>query len=358
MAMGTAKVVLTRSLRVEGAPSVASRWLQRLTGYVGKGVSEELRMRGKQYLYWAEEIDRRDDIPLEQRPTPRPPLELRPTHFWITDIEKLRRDPYSIYARDVLRLRPLDPLIRAPDERERGNLFHEIMRRFIASGVPSNRSDAKAKLRDVAVDAFAEQELPSEIRTLWWPRFEELVEPIVEEELKRKAGIAVSFVEAGAARTNIDDTGVTISGRADRIDMLQAGGIDIIDYKSGTNPNKTAASLLYNPQLALEAALAKRGAFRQIGPQGVSELIYYRLLAKGKVKLDSITSGNEGENADYLGDKAWDQLVRLTQHFNNLETPYTSHIIPSLYPDNDYDHLARLREWSAGNDDGGDATDE
>jgi ATP-dependent helicase/nuclease subunit B len=358
MAMGTAKVILSRSLRSGDAPSVASRWLQRLNAYIGKENSEALRQRGAQYLYWAEEIDQRENIPFEPRPRPTPPVALRPKHFWITDIEKLRRDPYSIYARDVLGLRPLDPLIRAPDERERGNLFHEIMRRFIAAGVPCDRLNAEAKLRDIAVDAFAEQELPPEVRALWWPRFDQLVGPIVEEELKRQSGITTSFVEASAARTGIDDTGVMISGRADRIDVLQAGGIDILDYKSGTNPNKTAAALLYSPQLALEAALAKRGAFRQIGPQSVSELIYYRLLAKGKVKLDSIGTGKDGTGSDDLGDKAWEQLVRLTQHFNNPETPYTSHIIPSLYPDNDYDHLARLREWSAGNDDGGDVADE
>lgn len=350
MAMGTQKVILSRSLRRDGAPSVASRWLQRLTAVIGQEASDALRQRGGQYLFWADEIDRRDNIDLEPRPRPTPPLNLRPKHFWITDIEKLRRDPYSIYAREVLGLRPLDPLIRAPDERERGNLFHDIMHRFIAEGVPGNQRGAEAKLRDIAVQAFADAELPLEVRTLWWPRFDQLVGPIVEEEMKRQHEIAASFVETGAGRTDIGDTGATISGRADRIDMLKSGGIDILDYKSGASPTKTAAAKLYNPQLALEAALAKRGAFRQLGPQNVSVLTYYRLQAKGELKLETVSPSKDAPQPDDLGDKAWARLIGLVTHFNQPETPYTSHVLSPVHPHNDYDHLARVLEWSAGND--------
>jgi ATP-dependent helicase/nuclease subunit B len=356
MALGTDKVVLTRSLRVGGAPSVASRWLQRLTAFAGKERSDEMRQRGAHYLHWADELDRRANIELEPRPRPAPPLALRPRHFWITDIEKLRRDPYAIYAREVLGLRPLDPLIRAPDDRDRGNLFHEIMHRFIAAGVSGDTWEAQAKLRDIAVQAFAEQELPPEVRTLWWPRFDQLVAPIVETELERRHGIAASFVETGAGRTDIGDTGVTISGRADRIDLLKSGGVDILDYKSGKNPSKSAAARLHNPQLALEAALAKRGAFKQVGPQSVSSLIYYRLLAKGELDLDKVSAGKDDLHPDDLGDKAWAQLVRLISYFNKAETPYTSHVLRPIYADNDYDHLARVLEWSAGSD-GEDADD-
>jgi ATP-dependent helicase/nuclease subunit B len=358
MAMGTAKVVLTRSLKTDSAPSVASRWLQRLTAYTGKTETEAMRARGGQYLQWAAEIDRRANIDLEPRPRPTPPLELRPKRFWITDIEKLRRDPYSIYARDILKLRPLDPLIRAPDARERGNLFHEIMRRFIGAGAPREILKAEALLRDIAVDAFAEQQLPLDVRALWWPRFEQLVAPIVEKEFERQALVVASFVETDAASTEINGTGVTISGRADRIDMLTSGGIDILDYKTSNTPSGSTAAKLLNPQLALESALAQRGAFRQIGPQSVSALYYYRLLAKGEAKLDAVKAGKDDISADALGDKAWEQLARLVASFNNPATPYASHVLPPVYADSDYDHLARVLEWSAGNDDAEDAQDE
>ena len=36
MAMGQARVILSRSERAEGAPAIASRWLQRLTAFAGE----------------------------------------------------------------------------------------------------------------------------------------------------------------------------------------------------------------------------------------------------------------------------------------------------------------------------------
>jgi ATP-dependent helicase/nuclease subunit B len=350
MALGTDKVVLTRSLRVGGAPSVASRWLQRLTAFAGKERSDEMRQRGAHYLHWADELDRRKDIPLEPRPAPKPPLELRPKHVSITKVETLRRDPYSIYARDILKLVPLDPLVRAPDERERGTLFHEIMHRFIKMGVPADKDDAETKLWDIAFQAFQEAMLPPDVRALWWPRFERLIEEIVKEELKRRAIIDASFLETTASSTAISDTGVTISGRADRIDVLKSGGIDILDYKSGDNPEDAVAAKLQDPQLALEAALAKRGSFREIGPQSVKALMYYRLKSKGKLNAKPIKMPKNCENPDALGDKAWGQLIRLIASFNDPATPYTSNVLPPRRKDRegDYDHLARVLEWSAG----------
>jgi ATP-dependent helicase/nuclease subunit B len=352
MAMGTPKVILTRSLRVEGAPSVASRWLQRLTAFAGKERSHEMRQRGAHYLHWAEEIDRRKDIPLEPRPAPKPPLELRPKHVSITKVEALRRDPYSIYARDILKLVPLDPLVRVPDERERGTLFHEIMHRFIKMGVPEDKDNAETKLWDIAFQAFQETVLPLDVRALWWPRFERLIEDIVKEELKRLAIIDASFLETTASSTAISDTGVTISGRADRIDVLKSGGVDILDYKSGDNPKDAIAAKLQDPQLALEAALAKRGSFQEIGPQSVKALMYYRLKSKGKLNAKPIEMPKNFENPDALGDKAWGQLIRLIASFNDPATPYTSNVLPPRRKDQegDYDHLARVLEWSAGMD--------
>lgn len=34
-----------------------------------------------------------------ERPCPAPPLDIRPRHFSVTEIETLRYDPYAIYAK-------------------------------------------------------------------------------------------------------------------------------------------------------------------------------------------------------------------------------------------------------------------
>ena len=43
-------------------------------------------------------------------PRPTPPRAARPTFLSVTEIESWLRDPYTIYARRILRLRALDPV--------------------------------------------------------------------------------------------------------------------------------------------------------------------------------------------------------------------------------------------------------
>jgi ATP-dependent helicase/nuclease subunit B len=350
MGLGAENVILTRSARMEGAPTVASRWLQRLTAYVGEAQAEAMTRRGAQYLQWAHDIDSLPNIDLEKRPEPIPPLALRPKHFSITEIATLRSDRYAIYAKRILKLNPLDPLIREADERERGTLFHAIMARFVAARIDlSDERKAATALRRIALKTFEEQEYPSEVLAMWQPRFDELVESIVQIERLRGDDIKASHTEISAVKTPIPDSIVTLSGRADRIDERHDGSVDILDYKTGAAPTAAQARALIDPQLALEAALAEKGAFKDVPPASVNDLAYYRLKSKGELKLDSLVFAKTGVPADELAEKSWRELTRLVAYFAEPRAKYASHVLPPRV-EGDYDHLARVLEWSAGSD--------
>jgi ATP-dependent helicase/nuclease subunit B len=358
MGLGAKMVVLTRSARMEGAPTVASRWVQRLTAYIGEDETKALRRRGALYLRWADDIDSLPNIDLEKRPEPSPPLELRPKHFSITEISTLRGDPYAIYAKRILKLLPLDPLIRDADERERGTLFHSIMAKFIGKKVNLADSGKAAKtLRDIALKAFEEQQYPAEVMALWQPRFDELVERIVQIERLRGDDIKASHTEISAVKTPVPDSIVTLSGRADRIDERLDGTLDILDYKTGGDPTRAQAQALTDPQLALEAALAGKGAFKGIAPASVNDLAFYRLKSKGELDFDSLVFVKTGVPADELAEKSWRELARLIGYFAQPQAKYASHVLPPKR-EGDYDHLARVLEWSAGSDGGEAAPDE
>ena len=50
--------------------------------------------------------------------------------------------------------------------------------------------------------------------------------------------------------------------------------------------------------------------------------------------------------------QTWERLEKLLEHYNREATPYLSRAIPFREgeTDGDYDHLARVLEWSAGGD--------
>lgn len=359
MAMGAPQVVLSRSARAGDAPAVASRWLQRLATFAGEERTQEMRARGDELLGWARQLDENEKQPFASRPRPAPPLDARPRNFSVTEIETLRRDPYAVYARRVLKLQPIEPLIRDPGAAERGSLFHEILHRFSVSGISADDPAAMSRLLEIGHACFAEFDLPSDVAAVWWPRFEKLAAGIIEWEVAR-SNVLVRYAEARAGATLVGETGVTLSGYADRIDRLPAGMADILDYKTGSSPSKVQAHTLLSPQLALEAALLKRGAFRDIGVHQPADLAYIRLKPNGEVVPESILSIKDSlRSTDELASEAWRRLEELLMHYGDEKSGYLSRALPFREgdTDGDYDHLARVLEWSAGGDDEADGVE-
>lgn len=353
MAMGAPNVVLSRSARSGNAPAVASRWLQRLAACIGPDEAEAMWKRGRKYLDWAAALAATESVDFAPRPNPKPPLEARPKKFSVTEIETLRRDPYAIYARKILQLQALEPYLRDPGAAERGNLFHEALHEFVRSGIDPMDPEAGRKLIEAGEMVFREAELPQDVHMVWWPRYVQTAQGILEWERARAGRVLSRYAEISAYPREIGSTGVTLSGRADRIDLLEDGSAEIIDYKTGSSPSVKQAYTLLSPQLALEAALLKQGAFGEIGQRSPGNLTYVRLRANGEVEAESILKPGKGDKtAEDLAQEAWERLERLIKHYGRPGTGYLSRALPFKEGDvsGDYDHLARVLEWSAGGD--------
>lgn len=346
MALGMEHVILTRSLRLDNAPAVASRWLQRLETVLGPREAAAMRGRGQIYLDWAQKLDAAPDRPFITRPCPAPPAGSRPRHFSVTEIETLRRDPYATYARKILRLKPLDSLLRDPSAAERGILYHNIAAAFTASGTAAGDRKAQDLLLQIARAEFDRLHLPPDVTALWWPCFLILAPRLLQWEAS--LGQRTRLAEIAAKPVAINSTGVTLSGRADRIDLVGGDRADILDFKTGATPSIMQAAKLMAPQLALEGALLNRGAFADCGAKTPADLLYIRLTARGEVEPQSILKA-AGKTAAELAQEAWRQLDALISHYHNPATGYLSRALPPMVDyEGDYDHLARVWEWSAG----------
>ncbi|MCC2687947.1 MAG: LuxR family transcriptional regulator [Rhizobiaceae bacterium] len=85
-----------------------------------------------------------------------------------------------------------------------------------------------------------------------------------------------------------------------------------------------------------------------------------RLKANGEVSPETILEHRGArKDAVALSEKAWSHLERLLLHYGQVETGYKSRALPFREgdTDGDYDHLARVLEWSAGGDDAEDAVE-
>ena len=186
-----------------------------------------------------------------------------------------------------------------------------------------------------------------------WPGVEKTIDFVLKFEGRNRSAIDRIWVERrGAVEFPLKDGApFTLTARADRIDVRRTGGADLIDYKSGTPPGVNEVKVGFAPQLTLEAAILMRGGFEGLGELTPERAIYLKL------------GGPEGgEERDAAGPKAvvaevaeahFAELTALLDAFTEPETPYLSRPFPKFASRfTDYDHLARVKEWSATGGDG------
>jgi ATP-dependent helicase/nuclease subunit B len=294
-------------------------------------------------LEWARALDFALREPRVPRPSPRPPVAARPRTLSITEIETWLRDPYAIYAKHVLRLKPLDAIDCEPGPRERGIAVHGALERFLLAFPGTLPPDALDRLIGFGDQAFAAAGATNAILALWRPRFARAAAWFLRYEAARRRSIVRSFVEVKGT-LEIPAAAFTLRGRADRIDVFADGSASIIDYKTGRAPTSKQIEALRAPQLPLEAALLLQGGFAQYRASSIRELIHVRLTGGEPAGEDMIA---ELKDAGALAAKAWQALNRQVEMFSDESVGYLSRAMPERTTDKgDYDHLARVREWS------------
>ena len=186
-ALGAEEVILSYPAKLAGAPTVTSRFVQRLAAVAGEQRWSDVRRRGEQYLDWARALDRPIEVQRIKKPSPKPPRDARPLALSVTDIESWLRDPYTIYAKYILRLRELDPVDLAPGAADRGIVIHGALREFTTTFAAALPNDPEAALLAIGRKHFAALDDYPEARAFWWPRFERIARWLAGWEVERRA---------------------------------------------------------------------------------------------------------------------------------------------------------------------------
>ena len=344
------EVWITRAIRSDDAETVPSRWINRLTSMIGglpdangPQALEEMRARGRAWLHRAAVLERVSLREPEGRAAPRPPVEARPRDFSVTEIRTLIRDPYAIYARHCLGLRPLDSLVQEPDAPIRGILVHDIMEHFVTA-VAADPERLSAEFLMQVTDEVLDARVPwPTARVMWRARIARVAEWVVETERERLArGRPAAMENDAAGLLDLPEIGGSIRARADRIDLTDMGEAVLYDYKSG-NPPTPKQQTLFDKQLLIEAAMIEEGAFPALGPRAVAGAEYIGLGATPKVQPAPL---EEEAPRDTLAG-----LKQLIAAYLQPEQHYLSRrMLTTEREAGDYDQLARHGEWEDADD--------
>jgi len=337
-------VLMTRAEKSGGSPTVPSRWLARMQAVLMASDHQGSFGLAPQWLLWERTLDKPDGLRRIRPPAPCPPLHARPRKLSVTRIESWMRDPYAIYARHILGLRPLDPLEADPAAADRGNIIHEILDRFIQSAPGDLPADAERQLAAIGQDVFQSIAGHPVVKAFWWPRFLRVAEWFIEVERQRRHMLRASTTEVRGTLTLSAPAGdFTLTAVADRIDSLAGGGYAILDYKTGAPPTDKDIKNGFAPQLPLEAAIAAGGGFEGLGADDVARLAFWRLSGGAPAGAIKDVKGDLVQ----IAEEARKGLLTLISSFDNPETPYNAVPDSDRAPRfNDYAHLARIAEWA------------
>lgn len=344
-AFSAPEIILSRAERIDGAPTVPSRWLVRLEKLLQGTSADGPFLPSGDWRAWQAALDAPDKLIQTGPPAPRPPVAARPRRLSVTQIETWMRDPYAIYARHILGLRALDPIDAAPDAADYGTRVHDAIDKFIEAFPVAFPDDAAFQLDKIGREVFASALHHPAVWAFWWPRFERIAGWFVGYERNQRAAIKRSVSEVhGELVLPFPAGDFRLTAIADRVDQLQDGSLRLIDYKTGAVPSAKEVAAGFAPQLPLEAVIAAAGGFDGVGVARVASLDYWRL--RGSDPAGEVRS--LGDDVGAMARAAEEGLRALISSFDRPETPYEARPRPDAAPRySDYEHLARVKEWAS-----------
>lgn len=336
-ALGAPQALITRARRDASQPAIASRFWLRLQALAGERFERAATLER-----WTRALDDPGIHDPADQPAPSPPAILRPKRIAVTDVDRLKADPYAFYAKRILRLMALDPVDADPSAAWRGTAVHDVLERWARLAEPSPEA------LHALVDAMLHDPRTSPmVRALWQPRLKEAIDWIAAE-IER--GIALGRQVLAVEREGkIDIAGVTLTGKFDRIDRLPDASLAVIDYKTGKAPSPAAVRAGFSLQLGLLGLIAERNGFD--GIRGEARAFEYWSLGKRNDSFGYITSPvDPAGKAEKVRPEDFTALA--AHHFTEAvaawltgSEAFTAKLHPEYAPYAEYDQLMRRDEW-------------
>jgi ATP-dependent helicase/nuclease subunit B len=263
-------------------------------------------------------------------------VKQRPKRISVTSVDRLKADPFAFYAQAILGLRSLDPVDADHSAAWKGTAVHEVLEHWLRD---DNCDPDKLVARARAL--LASETIHPMLRALWQPRLMEAIRWIEGEERQNQTLGRLPIAAEIRGEAVID--GVTLHGKADRIDRLPAGGVAIVDYKTGKAPAQKAVDAGFSLQLGLLGLIAEAGGFE--GVSGHSRAHEYWSLSKYGDQFGRCVRADKKMGADEFLEHAGRNFHSVARDYLTGEKEFTAKLNPAYAPYGDFDQLMRLEEW-------------
>lgn len=232
-----------------------------------------------------------------------------PAAYSLSALERYQDCPFKFFAADVLRLEEAPEDEDGLSPRARGRFIHEVFQRFFeawdarAAGAitPERVDEARSLFADVAeplLGRLPEADAALERTRLFGSAISVgIVDVVLGLEAARPAEVSERWLEyrlEGEFSLGEPDRRVSLRGVADRIDLLDGRRLRVVDYKTGSAPDRRRA--LQVPIYALCAA--ERLNARDGRPWAVEDAAY--IAFSGRKTLVPVVKAGAADGAEIL----------------------------------------------------------
>jgi ATP-dependent helicase/nuclease subunit B len=253
--LGSGEVLATYALRSAEGLRVRSRFLERwLACHAALGF-DEAALHTRRYHTL---LQQRDAVAFSPAPPaePKPPAALRPRRLAVTDLGSLCVDPYTLYAKYVLKLREATEPDTLPNAADFGRLAHKAAEALATHWQAQKRAANADELAQIADNALALLLGIEAMELFWRPRLLRGLQFLNQlEQERRGAGASVECEKTLEHRFALPNAeSVVLEGRIDRIERV-GGRTRVIDHKTGEAPRENTLFNGETPQLLAYALM-------------------------------------------------------------------------------------------------------
>ena len=350
------RVVLLSAARRDDAPAVESRWVWRLRtlaqGALFDAAAPVLAGDYRDLPEWVSQLQHEgigaqaEGFSAEPRPTRRPPDW--PRQMSVTRIDRLQRDPYSIWAEDVLGLKVLDPMNLPMQANLKGTAVHKAIELLEAEGAGKTAAHLTILLERELRRAGEDEADWLSRRAIW----EDVADWFLEWRSGRDLSGGMVQEVSGKWGYEIAGTPFILSAQADRIEIGATGAITIVDFKTGSAPSDKMIRSGFDQQMPLQAVIAGKGGFAGVRAAPVDALEYVEF--RGKPGARKIGPGKDGElTPDKMAARAEEGVTCLIAAYRAPDAVFASAPrVQFVKYDYGYNLLARRAEWTSDTSEG------
>ncbi len=215
---------------------------------------------------------------ITKQPAPPLPTPLIPKSISVSAHQMLIDCPYRFFAARGLKLKPRETIAEQLSKRDYGNLVHRCLQTFHQqhpSVSAPGKEQATAALVAISEKIFAEIPQTDYAQHMWWQTWKSLIPEYIDWQIERETDWRIKRTEAGVEK-RLEKSGIKLTGRIDRIDC-NAGGVSLIDYKTGGTHRKADIETGEDVQLTSYALLTEE----------VQELVYLQFDVRKGVKAEA-----------------------------------------------------------------------